>query len=207
MSDRRREAGHGDSKSMGLRWAAFLAVGTAGALTFLGRGRRRSPGTPTPGPATGRGRPISRPDAVSLAHGYETQDTDVRRLIIIMVVSTGLMIAGVAAVFAMYMAFSKQDRAAVGRLTRQQSAVIVPPEPHLQADPYRDIGAALMEQRQELSSYGWFDADHTKAHIPIDRGIALVIGKPFDAFIVPLTPASAPFPTPADPKPLEGSVR
>ncbi len=199
MVDRRR-----DQKTHGLRWAAAFAVATAGAVTFLGRARKK----PTPSVtvrSSGRGTPSHAPSAASLMHGYETDDTNIRKLAMIMIGSIGIMIAGVATVFFMYTSFAKHDQAASGLLTRQQSAIIIPPEPHLQADPYRDIGAALMAQRQELTSYGWFDADHKRAHIPIDRGIALMIGQPFDSEATVLDPAPRANPA-ADAKPAEGSA-
>ena len=42
---------------------------------------------------------------------------------------------------------------------------IVPPLPHLQAEPYHEIEATLMEQKPTASTtYGWNDAAHQSAH-------------------------------------------
>ena len=130
--------------------------------------------------ATGRGRPIDAPSAAALAHGYETVDTNVRALVIIIAISVALIVGGLASVFAVYASFARHDRASAQAMTLEQKATIMPPEPHLQADPYRDLNAALMEQTQVLTTYGWVDADHKQARIPIDRAMALVIGKPLD---------------------------
>ncbi len=37
-----------------------------------------------------------------------------------------------------------------------------------------------MQQTQRLTTYGWNGSDHTTAHIPIERAIQQVIGKPLD---------------------------
>lgn len=175
MVDRRRTA-----KYRRLRWAAGLALLAAGGVTLFERFRVRDSDKPVQALATGRGRPIDAPSATALTHGYETVDTNVRALVIIMAVSIALIIGGLAAVFTMYAAFSRHDRASAETMTAEQKAPIMPPEPHLQADPYRDLGAAVMEQTQALTTYGWADADHKQAHIPIDRAMALVVGKPLD---------------------------
>ena len=66
------------------------------------------------------------------------------------------------------------------RLTAEQRAPILPPLPHLQAEPYRDIDAVLMEQTRRLTTYGWNGPDHRDGHIPIERAIQQVVGKPLD---------------------------
>ncbi|WP_158808282.1 hypothetical protein [Beijerinckia sp. L45] len=165
--------------SRGLRWAAAAAVLAAGGVTLFERLRIRHSGKPVQ-LATGRGRPLDPPSAMALAHGYETVDTNVRALVIIIAVSVALIIGGLAGVFTLYASFARQDRASAQRMTAEQKATIIPPEPHLQSNPYRDLNAALMEQTQVLTTYGWADADHKQPRIPIDRAMALVAGKPLD---------------------------
>lgn len=162
-----------------LRWAAAAAVLAAGGVTLFERLRIRHSDKPV-ALATGRGRPIDPPSAASLAHGYETVDTNVRALVTIIAVSVALIVVGLAVVFTTYASFSRNDRASAATMTLEQKAAIIPPEPHLQAEPYRDLNAALMEQTQVLTTYGWADADHKHAHIPIERAMALIAGKPLD---------------------------
>jgi hypothetical protein len=175
MGDRRRSG-----TSRGLRWAAAVAVIAAGGVTLFDRLRIRHSDKPVEVLATGRGRPIDPPSTAALSHGYETVDTNVRALVIIIVVSVALIVGGLAGVFTMFAAFVRHDRARAQTMTAEQKADIIPPEPHLQADPYRDLNAALMGQTQVLTTYGWADADHKQARIPIDRAMALVVGKPLD---------------------------
>lgn len=163
----------------GLRWAVAIAVVAAGGVTVFERLRVRDTTKPVV-LATGRGRPIDPPSPTALAHGYETVDTNVRALVVIIAVSVTLIVGGLATVFTMYATFARHDRASAQTMTLEQKATIIPPEPHLQADPYRDLGAALMAQTQALTTYGWADAEHKQAHIPIDRAMSLVIGHPLD---------------------------
>ena len=90
------------------------------------------------------------------------------------------VIGSVAAVFYAYSRFDAFYQEPNSDLTAQQSAPIMPPLPHLQAEPYRDIDAVLMQQTQRLTTYGWNGSDHKSAHIPIERAIQQVIGKPLD---------------------------
>jgi hypothetical protein len=58
--------------------------------------------------------------------------------------------------------------------TLTMPAQVVPPAPRLQADPPADRATQYRLQAQRLESYGWNDADHRVAHIPIERAMALL---------------------------------
>ena len=171
----------------GLRWAAGIALAAVGATAIYDRfGRRTASGVFAGVPrsaefAQGRGTPQGPVDPNSKQAGYELADTNVRSLVIVMIVAIALMVAGVAGVFVMFASFDRHFIAQSARDTSEQRAAIVPPLPHLQADPYRDIDAMLMEQGHQLTTYGWTDAAHTLAHIPIERAMRQVVGKPFDS--------------------------
>jgi hypothetical protein len=51
----------------------------------------------------------------------------------------------------------------------------VPPGPHLQASPARDMAAYLARERAVMESYGWSDEAAGTARIPIDRAIDLYV--------------------------------
>lgn len=163
-----------------LRWAAALAIAAAGGVTLFERLRIRESAKPPVVLASGRGRPIDPPTAASLSHGYETIDTDVRALLKILAFSVALIVGGLAVVFTMYGAFARHERSSAQTMTLQQKALIMPPEPRLQDDPYRDLNVLRMEQTQVLNTYGWADPDHLQARIPVDRAMALIVGKPLD---------------------------
>jgi hypothetical protein len=49
----------------------------------------------------------------------------------------------------------------------------IPPLPRLQSDPQADLAALRAEQRARLAGYGWLNATHTVAHVPIERAMAI----------------------------------
>lgn len=166
-----------------LIWAAGLAWAAVGATAIYDRfkpqgGARQT--APKDEFVAGRGKRRGPINAPSLAAGYEVADTDVRALAIIMVVSVTLVVIGLATVFRMYASFDRHFQAADTSLTAEQRAPIVPPLPHLQAQPFRDIDAMLMEQKRRLTSYGWDSPAGQRAHIPIERAMLLMVGKPLD---------------------------
>jgi len=50
----------------------------------------------------------------------------------------------------------------------------VPPEPHLQEAPQRDMREMLAQQNGVLTSYGWVDKPAGVARIPIERAISIL---------------------------------
>lgn len=50
----------------------------------------------------------------------------------------------------------------------------VPPEPHLQEAPQRDMRDMLAQQNGVLTSYGWVDKPAGIARIPIERAISIL---------------------------------
>lgn len=216
MAERRRDR----PQDRRLRWAAGLALGVVGATAIFDRLRparvKTAPADAVPDleDASGRGAPQGPVNAPSLKAGYEVADTNVRVLVIIMVVSVALMVGGVAAVFWMYAGFDRHFRAPDASMTVEQRAPIVPPLPHLQAEPFREIDATLLEQKRQLTTYGWGDPSHKQAHIPIERAMRLVVGKPLDPAAqakgaapsapLPSLPAAQPQAKPATHVPGEG---
>lgn len=186
MGDERRTVRHP------LRWAAGLAVAAVGATAAFDRlrgHRRGKAGGASPTFAekqeaefkVGRGEPATKPSRASEQAGYELDDTRVRDLVLIMVVSLVMMVGAVTGVFFMYSSFDRHFLAANASMTSQQKTQLMPPLPHLQAEPYRDIDAVLMEQEHRLTTYGWNSADHANGHIPIERAMQQIVGKPLDS--------------------------
>lgn len=179
-----------DTKSIAIGVAAGAAVLAAGAgakAMFGGRdGREKDRSTQVPEgeypdeETSGRGDPSGGPDAESLKNGFDVKDASVPALVKIIAISLTIMIVSTAAVFYMFSRFDHAYQAPNKDLTAEQLAPVVPPLPHLQAVPYREIDATLMEQTQRLTTYGWNSSDHKAAHIPIERAIQQVIGKPLD---------------------------
>ena len=172
----------------GRRWTAATVAtfGAALGATVLADRLwfRRKPDLSTVeeqgGSLTGRGNPGEGPSVRSRDAGYETTDANVRSLVIIMAVAVALMGGGLTSVFLMFARFDRGFRAPDTILTSVQRAPINPPLPHLQAEPYRDLNTVLTEQDRRLTGYGWNDPDHKSAHIPIERAMQQVVGKPLD---------------------------
>ncbi len=160
-----------------------LATWIAGALTLLGSAallRRHAPATESHSGATGRGRPVTPPSRRALAAGFETHDLSGGTL--------GLLVAGlgmtaatvVGIMFLMLGFFHSENRASAPPLTPEQTAQVLPPEPRLQADPVSDLARQFTREEALIHGYDWLDASHTRARIPIDRAMTLVVGHSLD---------------------------
>jgi cytoskeletal protein RodZ len=57
-------------------------------------------------------------------------------------------------------------------ITRSQSLRSV--THYLTADPASDIAQYEKSKQKELTSYGWTDASHTSAHVPIGRAMQML---------------------------------
>lgn len=158
-------------------WRRIVVIGIAGALSFVMRSISRSSDV-----SAQETNHAPRPAAVSRGEhdfSFEPQDTRVASLAWVMVVSIVIIASSIALLFGIIGHLrSIDDRGPV--LTSEQAAAILPPGPALQADPYRDLAQERQREQKLLATYGWVDPGHTKARIPIDRAIALVIGKSLD---------------------------
>jgi hypothetical protein len=119
-------------------------------------------------------------DPASLDQGYEVADASGRALAWVMLVGAAVIAASIGGLFVLVAHYHRED-ASHPPLTAEQRAKITPPGPHLQAEPFRDIAALRRRETALLQGFAYLDADHKRARIPIDRAIALVIGKPLDS--------------------------
>jgi hypothetical protein len=109
--------------------------------------------------------------------GHETRDVNVRNTALVL---AGLALAAVAVIGAMIWlmgSFAASQRRARPALTPQQTARLAPPPPNLQADPYADLDRERAAADAHLAGYGYRDATRTRARIPIDRALDLVVGR------------------------------
>jgi hypothetical protein len=153
-------------------WRLLAFTGLVAGIATLFQGQTRK--------VSGRGSPGTPPSAEALAAGYEPKD--------IGAVGVALILAGMAAstalvigvVFAMTWRFDINRHATMAHLTSQETARVVPPAPHLQRNPFADLARVQSREARLLASYGWISADHSLARIPIDRAMALSVGKSLD---------------------------
>jgi hypothetical protein len=138
---------------------ALIAAGTLAAALFMLR-------PPATSGAEARGQVSHAPSGEALREGYEVQDLSAR--------SVGI-------VFLMIWLFTSWDKAANARFTPQQTVEQTPPWPHLQVNAAQDLRENRAREWQALHKYSWSDAAHTRAHIPIDRAMRIVVGQSLDA--------------------------
>ncbi|WP_375454677.1 hypothetical protein [uncultured Methylobacterium sp.] len=135
---------------------------------------RRSGVLPAPNvPPPEDGRPSGGP-------GYETSDVHVGNTARAM---AGLMLAALVAVGVMVWmmgTFAASQRRALPSLTPQQTTPLKPPAPNLQARPYADIDRVRAAQGGLLDGYAFTDAARRRARIPVERAMALTVGRTLD---------------------------
>lgn len=121
-----------------------------------------------------------RPAPKGEGEGHETRDVNVRNTVLVMA-GLGLGAATVVGGMALLMhVFAAWQREALPALTPQQTQALVPPPPNLQANPYADLDRERAADRARLDGYGYLDAEHTRARIPIDRAMQLAVGRSLD---------------------------
>lgn len=131
--------------------------------------------------ASARGKHRGLPDPQAVAAGHEVKDINVRNTVFILAGMAGATALVIGIVFVMVWRFDVQRRAAFADLTAEQRATPIPPAPRLQVDPFADLAQVQAREQYLLHSYGWTSADHSTARIPIDRAMALSVGKSLDA--------------------------
>jgi hypothetical protein len=128
-----------------------------------------------------RGKPTHTPSVASMHEGYEVKDLPARGLAMILVtfaVSAALL---VGIVFLLIGLFTGWDSASTAQLTAVQTATLPVPAPHLQLDAVADLDHQRAREAAALHGYAWTDPGRTRAHVPIERAKALVIGQSLDA--------------------------
>ncbi len=56
----------------------------------------------------------------------------------------------------------------------------MPPPPNLQPNPYVDLDRERAQARAALDGYGYLDPARTRARIPLDRAMQVVVGRSLD---------------------------
>lgn len=124
--------------------------------------------------------PSTPPSARAVALGYEPKDANAVDMSFVLAGLMGGAAVLVGLMFLLVWIFATMGRHPERTLTPQQTAQIEPPTPHLQADPYADLAAVRAHEEGILHSYGWIGQDHTRAHIPIEHAMPLMVGRTLD---------------------------
>lgn len=112
--------------------------------------------------------------------GHETSDVNVRNTVLVM---GGLALSAMAVIGGMVLFMrltERSQRKALPALTPQQTTRLVPPPPNLQPDPYADLDRQRAGASAAIGGYGYVDPAHTRARIPIDRAMAVAVGRSLD---------------------------
>lgn len=127
--------------------------------------------------ASGRGRPAAPPGADARGKGHETEDMSgglMAGLALLLGTVACVVVFGMIEVRTWIRSSYVSDQPA---LTALQTAPITPPGPHLQADPVKEIDQLRAKEDSLLHGYAWVDPARTRARIPIDRALALTVGR------------------------------
>ncbi|KAB1073941.1 hypothetical protein [Methylobacterium planeticum] len=125
-----------------------------------------------------------RAEAAEEAHGfepgYEETDVQVGRTALVMGALAGSALLAVALMLWFLTSYSAHERRSQPALTPQQTARVNPPAPNLQPDPFADIDRLRSADAARLDGYAYTDAARRRARIPIDRAMALTVGRALD---------------------------
>lgn len=180
MSAPEQKQSHRRRNGMVLLFAG--AIGGVSALVMGKAARRRlqATGDDPFGEETGRGEPATPPSGQAVEKGFETEDMSAATMGMLTV---GLGVAIAVAIWLMVIMLQgfRADRREAPPLTAQQTAPLEPPLPHLQNNPPGDIAALRQRENVLLNHYGWVDATHQRARIPIGVAMSRTIGQTLDS--------------------------
>lgn len=180
VSERRRRFGLRAGLVVLASGVAMLFATTLGLSRNRGEDRRSDPDAAAGSGVVGRGRPAAPPTAAALKDGHETRDADPRTVALIMVVGVSTIAASITGLFLLLGFLHTRDAQRAPPLTAQQRADIAPPGPPLQSSPQYDLASLGATEAEKLRGYHWLDANHHRARIPIERAMAIVIGRSLD---------------------------
>lgn len=156
------------------RWLLMLgAAGFAAGATVVARSS--SPARQA------RGHHSTPPSAQAQHAGHETEDIDPGAAVAIFALMAFSTVLVIGIVWVTIWRFDTARRESFSHITRLQSHHVEPPLPHLEVNPLAALARNVTAQKHLLETYGWANGDHTLARIPINRAMALTVGKSLDA--------------------------
>lgn len=162
-------------------WAAGAAA-VVGAATLLARRLHVAPVRAAVGArydgASARGRAKEPASATAREAGHETSDMRGGLMAKLFLLLGSVAFCTVFAMIGLHFWLSQVQRNNEPSLTRVQTTAIVPPKPNLQRAPVAELNALRSRSTQQLDGYGYRENDPARAHIPIDRAMALSVGQP-----------------------------
>lgn len=161
-------------------WSRALLIAAAGALTAAGvMVGRRVPVEAGAG-STGRGKPTHSVSRRVREAGFEPEDMSARGTALVIAGWIAMVIVVVGGLLWLLSFYIHRDRVEASHVTTQTGAVVVPPGPHLEADPPRDLATLREHEAHILNNYAVLPGDPTHVRIPIGRAMELVVGHSLD---------------------------
>lgn len=136
---------------------------------------------PLEGAGLGRGGHERPPSEEADRLGYEPDNVAAGGLARLALVSAVVVFGLVIGMMMMLERFRIADRAAGPPPTEIQRTAVVPPLPHLQAQPFADLRMLRAHENELLDNYAWLGQDHARARIPVERAKQLAVGRSLDA--------------------------
>lgn len=137
-------------------------------------------GRVNPDETSGRGAPDTPASGEARRAGHETEDMSGRTMALLVAGLGGAVACVIGVIWVTVAVLTHLDHRAEPRFTAQQVAPMPPPLPNLQAAPLSEIAALNAREEMRLTTYGWTDAGHTRARIPLARAMTLIEGKTLD---------------------------
>ena len=162
---------------------SWLAAGAAvlGMATLATRFRRAIPlaaiGGEDQSEASGRGRRVMPPSADARRAGHETKDMRGGLMGKLVLLLGSVAVCMVLAMAGLRYWVTQTHIADQPPLTAMQTSTITPPLPHLQTDPVSELATLQANETKLLHSYAYTDDTRTRARIPIDRAMSLMVGQ------------------------------
>lgn len=180
MSEPERIQSHRRRNGMVLLFAGAIGGISALVMGKAARNRLQATGDDPFGEETGRGQPATPPAPQALEKGFETEDMSAAAMGMLTV---GLGVAIAVAIWLMVIMLQgfRAERHEAPPLTAQQTAPLEPPSPRVQNNPVGDIVALRQHELVLLNNYGWVDATHQRARIPIGIAVGRTVGQTLDS--------------------------
>lgn len=117
----------------------------------------------------------SRPPARLTEAHYERSDVNPTSIYIFAIAIAILIAVSIGVVIGLLTVFSSQAAESVTPLSPVVDTQQLPPGPHLQAAPERDLQQLRQADEIILNSYGWVDREAGRVRIPIDQALELLL--------------------------------
>ena len=127
---------------------------------------------------SGRGRQATPASPAARTAGHEVRDLRGGTLAKLVLLLGSVAFCMIFAMVGLRVWVTTVQRDNQPALTQAQRTIITPPDPQLQRDPVRELANLRARADSLLDGYALLGSDKTRARIPIDRAMSLMVGQP-----------------------------